>query len=260
MYEEGSSKKYSRKRPLGSVTMIGRYVPKTSAKRARLSYQAKVKASLAEIESKYLDVYASALAVPAPTDCSGGEMQPEGGCTDCLSAPAVGDGQSNRDGKKIVITKCFVSGYLNYTVQTDKSDPYTVPTTFVALVQDKQTNGNTITSENVYTNPNDIANVNAYPLRNLLFSKRYKVLDTQVVQPRFCFAQTDGANTMSCDANGVPFTLNWKGLMEVNFNSQTTADVAAVVDNSIHLIAFCTATTNSLPVTLSYNSRIRFQG
>lgn len=259
MTEEGPSSR-KRRRQIGSVTMIGRYMPRPQAKRARLSYQAKVKASLAEIESKYLDTYASALAVPAPTDASGGEMQPEGGCTDCLSAPAVGDGQSSRDGKKVVLTKCFVSGFIDYTVQQDKTDPFVVPTVFVALVQDKQTNGATITSENVYTNPNDIASVNAYPLRNLLYSKRYKVLDTAVIHPKFCFAQTDGANTMSCDANGVPFTLNWKGIMEVNFNSGTTADVANVVDNSIHIIAYCTSTVNSLPVTLSYNCRVRFQG
>lgn len=215
------------------------------------------------IENKFLDVFASALAIAAPTDCSGGEMQPEGGCTDCLSAPAQGDGPSNRDGKKIIVTSIFITGFLDYTVQQDKADPFVAPTVFVALVQDTQTNGTTISSEDVFTNPNDIASVNAFPLRNLVNSQRFKVLAHKTIQPGQTLVMTDHAtnsSTMSCDANGKPFILSWKGTMPVRFNALTTADVANVVDNSLHLIAFCTSTTNSLPVTLSYNSRLRFQG
>lgn len=53
------------------------------------------------------------------------------------------------------------------------------------------------------------------------------------------------------------FNLSFSGDIPVTFTN-TTADVANVADNSLHLIGFCTS-TNFGP-TLSYNSRMRFVG
>lgn len=213
------------------------------------------------IENKYLDVYATATALTAPADCSGGEIQPTGGCTGCLSSPAQGDTSQNRDGKKIIISSCFVSGFLDYTVQTDKNDPTVAPTVFVALVQDKQTNKATIVSENVFTNPVGASSCNARPLRNMSYTQRYNVLATATIEPSDVIISTDGANTCSNDANGRPFVLSWRGQIPVSFDTAvTTANVTGVIDNSLHIIAYCTSTTGSLPVLMTYNSRIRFQG
>lgn len=214
------------------------------------------------IENKYLDVYASLVAIGAPTDCSTGEMQPEGGCTSCLSAPAQGDGPQQRDGKKIVITNCFITGHVAYSIETDKGDPVEAPTVFVALVLDTQTNGATIVSENVFTNPNDIAATNGFPLRNMENTSRYRILRHKTIRPQTGVTSTDGANTCSNECNGRSFIMSWKGKLPVNFSTTgTTADVANVVDNSLHLIAFATSTSpNAMAASLSYNSRIRFQG
>lgn len=216
------------------------------------------------IENKFLDTYASAVAIPAPTDCSGGEIQPEGGCTNCLSAPAQGDGPSNRDGKKIIATSIFLTGCLSYTAQNDIANVYPAPTVFVALVQDTQTNGTAINSEDVFTNPNDTPVVNAFPLRNLENSTRFKVLAHKTIAPgqmSFTNDQANAANSTTCmEVNEKPFILTWKGTMPIRFDANTTADIANVVDNSVSLIAFCTSTTQTIPVVISFNCRMRFQG
>lgn len=213
------------------------------------------------IENKFLDTGASALAMVAPTDCTGGELQPEFGCTGCLSAPAQGDGESERDGRKIVVTSCFVSGCVGYALSGDNNDVLMTPTIFVALVMDTQTNATTVNSEDVFSNPNDTSLVNTYPLRNMSNTSRFRVLARKVIGPSFSLANTDGTNTTSVDANDKAFTLSWKGQMVVNFNNTgTTADVSRVVNNSLHLVAFATAVTNVVVPNMNYNCRIRFKG
>lgn len=209
------------------------------------------------IERKFLDCYASSVPIPAPSDCSGGEMQPEGGCTNCISAPAQGDGEQNRDGRKIGIKNVFVTGSVAATAETDQADASAAPTIFVALVLDTQANGATVVSEQVFTNPNDTPLVNAYPLRNLQYSSRYRVLDHKTIPLGPGHAFTDGANTGTENIAHVPFVLGFKGDIPVTFTS-TTADVANVTDNALHIIAFGTGTQYT-PL-LSYNSRIRFVG
>lgn len=209
------------------------------------------------IEQKFLDCYASALVIPAPTDAAGGEMQPEGGCTNCISAPAQGDGEQNRDGRKITIKSCFVSFNVFPTVVPDQADVAPGAQVYVALVLDTQANGATIVSENVYTNPNDTAQVNTYPIRNLRYSSRYKILDHKLVNMNPVTAGTDGAGTLSLVATPRSDVLSWKGEIPVTF-TDTTANVTSVTDNAFHIIAFATA-VNYTPA-LSYNSRIRFVG
>lgn len=184
-------------------------------------------------------------------------MQPEGGCTGCISAPAQGDGEQNRDGRKITMKSCFVSFNVYPSVQSDSADSMSAPQVYVALVQDKQANGATVVSEQVFTNPNDTADVNTYPLRNLQYSSRYRVLDHKLVNLSPVSAGTDGANTISQIATSRSGVLSWNGEMPVTFTS-TTANVSNVTDNALHIIAFSTS-SNYAPA-ISYNSRVRFVG
>lgn len=210
------------------------------------------------VEVKYLDVYASNLAIPAPADCSGGEMQPEGGCTDCLSVPAQGDGAQNRDGKKITMRSIFVSGTVHPSgAVSDASDAIMPPHVYLALVLDTQANGATIVSEQVFTNPNDTPNANAKPLRNLEYSSRYRVLAQKTLSLAPAYGVTDGANTSSNVCTPKAFTLSYAKPIVMNFAS-TTADIANAKDNAIHLVAF--ATNASYVPNLSYNCRMRFVG
>lgn len=209
------------------------------------------------VEKKFLDVYASAVAIPAPTDCSGGEMQPEGGCTGCLSAPAQGDGASNRDGRAIQMKSIFITGNIQFSATAASATASGAVHTFLALVLDTQTNGSTVVSEQVFTNPNDTAQVNCWPLRNIEYSSRYKVLAHVTLSHELNHVQ-DAAGTASQVPYGKPWTLAWRGELPIRFTSGTTADVANVENNAVHLIAFATGTGNTPAV--NYNSRMRFVG
>lgn len=235
-----------------------RVLPASSGKVARGRRRMNIRsAGLLGIETKYFDVYASAVAIPAPTDCSGGEMQPEGGCTGCLSAPAQGDSSQNRDGRAIQFKSIFVSGRVQGSAIATQASVRSGVYVFVALVLDTQANGATVVSEQVFTNPNDTADVNCWPLRNIEYSPRYRVLDHKTLRMDIVAAQ-DAAGTSSQASQPRNFILKWKGDLPIRFTSGITADVANVENNALHVIAFATSTT--FTPTISYNSRMRFCG
>lgn len=209
------------------------------------------------IEYKFLDPNLSDYNIPASTDASSGEMMPERGCTGCLTAPAQGNSESEREGRKIVVKSVFVSGCINFTPVAGQTSPPITPYIFVALVMDTQTNAATLSSENVFTNPNDTALTNHFPLRNLEYSKRFKVLQHKSILCPLTIGQ-DAAGTFSVSAEQRKFTLFWKGDMPVTFNSGVTANVSCVTDNSIHLIAYSTSAT--LTPSMYFNARTRFVG
>lgn len=214
------------------------------------------------IETKFLDTYNTSQGLTNPADATGGEIQPTGGCTGCLSAPAQGDGATNREGKKIVIKSCLIQGNLGILPQSAATSADTYPTIFIALVQDMQTNGVTINSEDVFTNPSGQVGLASQPFRNMSYTSRFKVLSQRkfTVKPSLAMANdTSAAADLVQQGLNMPFTLSWKGILPVSFTSaSTTADVANVTDNSLHLIAFCSAT--SFAPFISFQSRIRFVG
>jgi len=213
------------------------------------------------IETKFLDTYATAVALTAPADASGGEIQPTGGCTGCLSAPQVGDTASSRDGKKIVIKSLFLQGFIDIDPQATQSTADTPPIIFLALVQDTQTNGVTINSEDVYSNPSSNAALSTQLMRNMSNSSRFKVLATVELQTAmYALANDTGATGGLVQAGlNTPFKMSWKGIMPVNFTTgSSAANVSGVTDNSIHLIGFCSGTTMAPKV--NFTCRIRYVG
>jgi len=223
------------------------------ARRARAMLNRRT-AGFLGIEKKFYDTMLIAGALTAPTDATGGEFDPS--ATSMISTPAQGDTEQNRDGKKIVIKSLIFKGRLA-TAQTINQTTVPQPTEyFVAIVLDTQTNGAQLNSEDVYKNLGANAATTCRPTRNLLFSNRFKVLKEWcgVLYPTVSYDGTNieaGGDTVQFDAF-IPLDLN------VNFNSGTTASVANVIDNSLHVIAFANSTVMS--PAISYNARIRFMG
>jgi hypothetical protein len=231
-----------------------RYTPPSYSRQRKRN---QVTSGFLGIEKKFLDMGGSS-ALVAPNDMTGGELQPSSGCTNCISAPAQGDGEENRDGKKIIITSCMVRGNISWALQQDQADALAVGPIYVAIVQNKQTNAAALNSEDVFKALTANTGANFKPFRNLLNSTRFKVLaDTTITPPTTNIGQ-DSAATTSQDLNNSSFELYWNGKMPVHFNSTTTANVSAVVDNSITLIAF--ATTTVMTPTATWQARIRFVG
>ena len=191
------------------------------------------------MELKFLDCAWNGIAIAASTDGSDGEMQPSTGCTNCISCPAQGDGESQRDGRKFVIKSAWVSGSIETSAIADAVDVADFSGYYAALVLDTQANGATVVSENVYLNPgNSGSNMMPVPLRNLQNSKRFRILASKYIYPPGAYAGTDGSGTNSIGAQKTPtFTLNWKGNINVD-TTGTTADVASVSDNVLHLICY----------------------
>lgn len=210
-------------------------------------------------ELKFLDCAWDASTIAQSTDGSGLELQPASGCTNAISVPAQGDGESQRDGRKYVMKSIWVSGTVDWSPQANQADPADAPWLFFALVLDTQANGATIVSEDVYINPSTSTfAMLPQPLRNLQHSKRFRVLDHKMVRAPDLVAFTDGTNTGSVSPSSNPtVSLNWRGSIQVNCTG-TTADVASVSDNAIHLLAVCAHT--SYTPTFRGKSRLRFMG
>jgi len=207
------------------------------------------------IERKFLDTSKGSTALTAPTDAAGGEFNPTSGC---LSAPAQGDGPTNRDGNKIVVQSCLVQGVIQVLAQADQGSADTSANVLIALVQDTQTNGAQLDSESVFTNPSASGILATSPNRNMSFTQRFKVLKMKRIQLRVPSLTFDGTNIEQSGFH-TPFKLSWKGMMPVTFTTgSTTEDIANVTNNSLQIVAYCSSTT--LGPTLLYNSRVRFVG
>lgn len=207
------------------------------------------------IELKYVDYALVNHAIVAPTDAAGAECDPATALS--LNAIAQGDGEQQRDGKQVCIKSCYVTGDVDIPARTNQTAGSNVPTVFIALVLDKQTNAAQLNSEDVYTNPGASAILAANPVRDLQYSSRFQVLDSvllQMPQPAITY---DGTNIEQAGTR-MPFKLSWTGELMTQY-ILTTAAIGAIQDHSIHVIAYCGPDTTFAPV-ISYNSRVRFVG
>jgi len=206
-------------------------------------------------ELKYYDTALATTTVAAATDCTGSEYDPS--ATSMISTPVQGDGPTNRDGKQILIKNVGLKGTVYRPATEDAVNPPAAETVSVFLVLDTQSNAAQAQGEQVFVNPAATAASNPVPLRNLLNGSRFKVLKHEVFCMDVPSVSVEGDNLHS--APGVMKTFDWyipTPDLLVHFNAGTTADIANVVDNSLHVMAFSTAAA----CTLSYNARIRFEG
>lgn len=209
------------------------------------------------IEKKFLDTTKTDTPVAGIVGLTGGEYDPSGGCTGCLSCPAQGDTEQSRDGKRIVVDSVILKGHvrLNENAGAAQLDSLKV---FVAVILDTQTNGSQLNSEDVFKNLSAQITSVVEPMKNLLFGNRFRILKSQVFDLTPSGLSTAGGTSAWC---GVQREFDWyipfKGGLPVNLNAGTTADVANVIDNSIHVVAFATINATA---EIGYNARIRFQG
>lgn len=205
------------------------------------------------MEKKFYDTALVATAIASPTDSSGAEMDPS--ATSMISTPVQGTSEQNRDGKKIIIKSVQIDGRVNLPSlinQTAVPAPFDV---YVALVLDTQSNGAQMNSEDCFKNTSAAAALAAKPQRNLLFANRFRVIAKKQFILKHPTATYDGTNI---EIGGDTREFHWfkKMNLPVLFNAGTTASIANVIDNSLHLIAFASASNP----TLAYNARIRFVG
>lgn len=236
-----------------------RYTPSRPYQNVRsgTAYKNLVTQGFLGIERKFYDTFLADAAITNPNDAAGGEHDPS--ATSMISTPVRGDSEQNRDGKQISVINCSIKGTVNIASGELDASPPEGTIVKVCLVLDTQTNGAQIVSENVFKNQAGITKMASNPMKNLLFMNRYRILKSQL----FTMTPT-GLSHLANDAfshNGVIRQFDWfvpLHNMKINFNAGTTADIANVIDNSLHIIAY-TSSVIGTP-TLSYNARIRFVG
>ncbi len=210
------------------------------------------------IELKFYDQKLITASLGSPTDASAGEHNPS--ATVSLNTVTQGDGESQRDGRKITMKSIMVEGTITVGLLAAQSTAKTSAQIFIALVLDTQTNGALLNSEDVFTNPGANAETAAMPFRNLQFTKRFKVLATRKFSIGNPNMTNDTGSTGGVISNGL--TKRFKIFKKLNniqvLFSNTTETIANITDNGLNIVAFCTST--SLTPKLSYSSRLRFVG
>lgn len=207
-------------------------------------------------EIKFYDTSFGSTALVNSVTMAGAETDPTTILT--ISAPAVGDGDQNRDGKKITIHGVQVTGNISYAIQVDQTTADVAPVVDLWVLLDKQSNGAQFNSEDVFTNPSGVA---CQPLRNLGFNKRFRILKHKHFPAPILPITYDGTNIeQSGSTKSFNFFLRFKKPLIVNFSAgSTAAGIASVIDNSIHVMAVGSLVAAVIP-SLAYNARIRFVG
>ncbi len=125
-------------------------------------------------ELKFYDQTLADTNIATNTDGSGIEADPS--AVLLLNTVVQGDGESNRNGRKMIMKSIFVSGVVNIGPVADQTAAEAIPDIAIWLVLDMQTNGATIVSENVFVNKSAAVLGGTSVMRNLKFSTRYRIL------------------------------------------------------------------------------------
>ncbi len=198
------------------------------------------------IERKFFDTQVSQDAFSATWDV----MEP---ATTNLTAMIQGDGESERIGRKYIIRSIHIRGFVSFPQAESALNPLDTSLARICLVLDPQTNGAQLTATDVMDG-GQTDDINAF--RNLQFTGRFKVLKDKLIRMERTGLSQGAANQFAAGIRIFPFKWNvqFTGL-PVN-TSGTTANIANVTTNSLHIIGVATSTS----ATLSYQCRVRFTG
>ncbi len=201
------------------------------------------------IENKFADFELAATTISQAW--AGGEL--DDGTALAVSAVAQGDGESNRDGRKMEILSVHIKGLLRLIQQEAVGNPTANAVIRLILVLDKQTNGAQLNAEDVVT----VTTVDVNAWRNLQNSQRFRILKDERFNLQTLVMTTFQVNDFSTCQQETPFEFHvvFKKPIVVN-HTGTTAVVASIADNSIHLIGVSSNATSQI----TYVSRVRFRG
>jgi len=209
------------------------------------------------IELKYFDTSKLSFTAAQSTDATGGEADPT--TILCLNGVPQGDTSSSRDGNIIGMKSLQVVGNVRVDKMLNQTAPKDIPSVYIAVVLDTQTNGAQLASEDVFQNPGASMFLAASPLRNMSYTSRFRVLGAQKVELAQPTMSWDGTNfEVNGQSQAFEFFIDLKG-MKTRFQSGTTTGyVGTIVDNSIHVIAFQNSADYLAEV--SYQARLRDEG
>lgn len=260
------SKSYrSRRKSKHKKLMTKRSTITAAVKRALLN---STTSGLLGIEKKFHDVmWGGALQYNDPTSATypATAFAEDNGTIRNLFNINRGSGPSERIGDKCTIVSLYCKGHVvfpgwnNVDIGGLFAGNIRNQHVFIALVQDKQTNGARFTVNDVYTKL--VAQNTAGPLRNMANTSRFRVLKTwDYYRNLDALLQPAGG---ASDAPDIVKKFEWS--MKVNIplqytNATTTGHIADLMDNSLHLIAFYDDNAWIAAPSLHYCLRARYTG
>lgn len=235
-----------------------RKLPKRFSSRSTASNRRRntTTAGFVGIEHKFFDTFRVNSVIGASDDATGGVQDPS--ATVVISAPGQGTGPSQRDGKKILIESILISGVVILPDLNSQAAAFNIPSIYIAIVMDTQSNAASMTSELAFVNASGNILSAANPLKNLLRSTRFQTIKVWSITPQQPSFASDELNNLEIMGQTIPFEFFKKVSIPVNFNGAgTDASIANVSDNSLHVIAFSNVANYA---TITYSARIRFVG
>lgn len=186
--------------------------------------------------------------------------------TGCLNAPPAGAGPSDRDGREISATHIFVQGsiigaYIDQDQPITGADSNLPAGWFVALVRDKQCNGEAPKASDVFKNLSQLGELTSHPVRNPANLQRFDVLATAsgILPITVAGEAPTGVSTYTTIMENRQFSLSSK----LNFKQQFTSDlhgISGLSDNGLFLIALCGTTDYGGRPYIDFDARFRFRG
>jgi len=196
-------------------------------------------------ERKYYDSVYAATTIPVlGNDWASTEVDPA--TLNCLFAPIQGDDISNRQGRKIRLLGLRIKGTLSAAPQADQTAADNGGEVRILLVQDKQSNGAQLNGEDVLAA--SAGNNPMFMFQNTANFGRFKIWKDKHITMPVPGITYDGTNI---EQTGVKRTFKWnisfKKPIIIHYNSSgSTETIAAVVDNSFHLLAGQAGLTTAL--------------
>ena len=228
-------------------------------------------------DMKYFDCARSSVNLPAVTTTwpAGAMVDPSTtinlgaaavGTPLTLFAPTVGAALNQRIGRSVLVRKIKIRGQLiASTLQTAAAGyaPDDSNKVRLMLVQDMQTNAAQMTAAALMNDAADAATtINSYQNPNNF--GRFRVLKDKEVtfqDANFAVNETAVGSFNAYQAGLIrnfKWTINFKIPVKVQFNATNGGTVADIVDNSFHIVAATTSTTN-VNIGISYYSRVAYK-
>jgi len=206
-------------------------------------------------EWKYYDSNKDVTAVVASASWTGTQMDPA--TLNTLFCPAVGNNVNERIGKSCRVMHIAINGRLVVVKKTGETAPDLACITRIVLYLDKSTAKAQVDGTVVMSTAQLAAN-GCHAFQLLAGFKRFQILREKTLVLNSPTVVYKGAASYEQSGLNVNWFMkyHWKNGLEIRFGA-TTESVAALVENSLHLIANASDTT--LVPSLAYCSRVSYK-
>lgn len=260
LYDGYKSRNVKRGRTAGQYGAISRnYYGQMGRARTRRARRAFRKANwqwggMLGVEKKYFDCALANQAFSNQADwTAGGNVLDPAGLS-CLNAPVQGTTALTRVGARYNIIELHLAGSIQWPAEANQVAADNAPIVCWALVMDKQPNGAVLSANFVYQNLANVGGTVTAPMRNLQYTKRFKVLKQWTCTLLPTVLSYDGTNM---EQGGNVETFEYFKRFKKPIRVETAGNAGTIADNvncAFHVIGLSTNTA----VTISYNCRIRF--